>query len=966
MRKSKLLIVGLLAILCLGTNIQTHAEETTKGPNGCDAPLVQFDSECSTNYYSSLVGKKGDDLLESLASLTFSKHEYYNNYGELRGGNCLSDADPKDPNNKFIDFYTGWSRDNDWITSSDAGYDRALVWEREHVWPKSVSGGLFTSVGNSDTGAGADIHHLRPEIGSLNGSRSNKLFAEVDHTSANIFYYTNPNTSEKIETGCYATTDYFEPRDESKGDVARILMYLYMHYSNEVSTNVTNNKTVQNVPNGYAAGALAITDIVGNVSEKESQKAWDMLLSWNKLDPVNTFEMNRNNYCASVTGTRNPFIDHPEYADIIWSTSYTGSGADGGIGGITDEDTGGNEGGSETPTPELVEKESYTSIYTVASTTSVTVSGTSPSSSSASFKSTYSTKCQLTNGNSATLIINGLEGYTVTDIELSMKSNKSGGAFKVGISSGSTSLGESIDQTFLLHYGSWSTSYVPINIETLIPDYNSTYTVKDDESFEIVIAASSNSVYIESYKITYKLYGLEEQKDYSSYLPELLTKYYNSGTYTKKTNVNISNATTLDLPSIFHGNVMLDRTTYYKPNELLMCEFDGNYLGYNSGYGTDSEGNLTHFKVDESGNKINEKFAADKSHEDWDNVSENGMEGFYVTLKDMLETDYFDDWTYTSSSAIYNVVEKPAQDEFVKDFLAFTAPCLEPVILNDTYSNFFDIDKLEISDETNEIYGDYLVLRIYLDSTNTGVVSNDKCVLSEARIYSGNKVFNENKKYKVEVSQPSNGSIMPSTNSSYYALGETIEFTVGSNSGYVIKTAIVNGNSVSVDENNKFVVTIEGDTTVSAVIEREQIALEEKQYSYSFTSPQFSSNETKTLGNVSWTLEGNGGYWGYDSTKGQQLGSGANAYKQMTLSTSSIQGQVTKIVINTSGASSIVGTCKVTVGGVQIGKTISLTSTATSYTFTSNTPLEGDIVISYSQTSSKAIYIKSIQIDYLS
>ena len=43
-----------------------------------------------------------------------------------------------------------------------------------------------------------------------------------------------------------------------------------------------------------------------------------MLLEWNRLDPVDEWEMERNNETAKIQGNRNPFIDHPELADIIW------------------------------------------------------------------------------------------------------------------------------------------------------------------------------------------------------------------------------------------------------------------------------------------------------------------------------------------------------------------------------------------------------------------------------------------------------------------------------------------------------------------------------------------------------------------------------------------------------------------------------------------------------------------------
>lgn len=138
--------------------------------------------------------------------------------------------------------------------------------------------------------------------------------------------------------------------------------------------------------------------------------------------------------------------------------------------------------------------------------------------------------------------------------------------------------------------------------------------------------------------------------------------------------------------------------------------------------------------------------------------------------------------------------------------------------------------------------------------------------------------------------------------------------------------------------------------------------LHAEEYEYTFTAKQFSANGTKTLNGVDWTLAGDGGYWGYDGTKGQQLGSGNKPYKSLTLSTSGIEGTITKIVINTSGASSVKANLAVSVGGTQFGNAISLTTTATEYTFQGSA--SGEILFSYTQTSSKAIYIKSITVTY--
>ncbi len=138
-----------------------------------------------------------------------------------------------------------------------------------------------------------------------------------------------------------------------------------------------------------------------------------------------------------------------------------------------------------------------------------------------------------------------------------------------------------------------------------------------------------------------------------------------------------------------------------------------------------------------------------------------------------------------------------------------------------------------------------------------------------------------------------------------------------------------------------------------------------KIYSYTFENKVFDNDiATADLGDVNWTFAGNGnGYYGYDATKGQQFGSGSNPYSSLTL-TSADFANVTSIKINMSGASSIQATAEITVGGTKVGETITLTKTATDYTIENIENLSGPIVITVTQTSSKAIYIKSIEVEY--
>ena len=150
---------------------------------------------------------------------------------------------------------------------------------------------------------------------------------------------------------------------------------------------------------------------------------------------------------------------------------------------------------------------------------------------------------------------------------------------------------------------------------------------------------------------------------------------------------------------------------------------------------------------------------------------------------------------------------------------------------------------------------------------------------------------------------------------------------------------------------------------VKSFVAKKVVSVEPTSYSYTFTQAAFSGNGEAVLGGLVWTLAGNGGHWGYDETKGQQFGSKNNPYKTMTLTSGDVN-KVTKIVVNTSGASGTTAKLTVTVGGVQLGSVVSLTTTATEYTFTSTEPLSGPAVLFYAHTSDgKAIYIKSITIE---
>ena len=139
-------------------------------------------------------------------------------------------------------------------------------------------------------------------------------------------------------------------------------------------------------------------------------------------------------------------------------------------------------------------------------------------------------------------------------------------------------------------------------------------------------------------------------------------------------------------------------------------------------------------------------------------------------------------------------------------------------------------------------------------------------------------------------------------------------------------------------------------------------------YSHTIISKTWDAAGSQTLNGVSWDLDVTGtSYYGYDATKGQQIGSGTYPASEMTLSTSEISGTIKSIKIYTSGAQSINATVSVSVNGEAYScnsstNPVEISSTNTDYEFTGEE--EGTILISWSNSSSKAMYFKRIDIEY--
>lgn len=148
------------------------------------------------------------------------------------------------------------------------------LWNREHVYAKSLA---TPSLETDQPGPGTDVHNLRACDSQMNTSKSNRLFEDGSGNS-----HITPNGE-------------WYPGDEWKGDVARIIMYMYLRYPSQCSANAT----------AYSS----------NTSHPDMP---DIFLEWNVEDPVSQVELQRNDVLEGVQGNRNPFIDNPYIATMIW------------------------------------------------------------------------------------------------------------------------------------------------------------------------------------------------------------------------------------------------------------------------------------------------------------------------------------------------------------------------------------------------------------------------------------------------------------------------------------------------------------------------------------------------------------------------------------------------------------------------------------------------------------------------
>lgn len=258
----------------------------------------------SAEYYSGITATGGDELLGQLHDLITETHTLYVPYSYSR--DYAEYMDPGLDGEGVLEFYT-----HETLTEFVGNSDTSGSWNREHVWAKADSNGLWGT-----SGGGADLHHLRPAEKDLNNERGNLRYGEVKNGSP---AYSRKKGGGNSKLGGYIGGGAFQPLENVRGDVARIVMYMYTHYNTYSNVHGSTNGG----GNSAFFGRLRFTDIIYSSTE---QGAIDILLKWNKLDPVDEIEQRRNEGAYGFQGNRNPFIDHPGYADAIWGDEPLGGG----------------------------------------------------------------------------------------------------------------------------------------------------------------------------------------------------------------------------------------------------------------------------------------------------------------------------------------------------------------------------------------------------------------------------------------------------------------------------------------------------------------------------------------------------------------------------------------------------------------------------------------------------------------
>ena len=221
----------------------------------------------------------------------------------------LADEDPVDPT-RILDVYRNAS-----YVKTPGGDDE---YNKEHSWPKSYGFPDESAVPHSD------CHHLFASDTDYNGNRGNKPFdtcssgCTENATLANHGFGGGSGTYPGNSN--WTSSSVYEVWNHRRGDIARAQLYMDVRY--EGGTHAVT---------GASEPDLVLTDNMSLVVMTSSSPAYmgklSTLLQWHLEDPVDDDERMRNDVVESFQGNRNPFVDHPEWVDCVFSATCGGNPA---------------------------------------------------------------------------------------------------------------------------------------------------------------------------------------------------------------------------------------------------------------------------------------------------------------------------------------------------------------------------------------------------------------------------------------------------------------------------------------------------------------------------------------------------------------------------------------------------------------------------------------------------------------
>ena len=257
-------------------------------------------SQIPQDYYNTAVGS-GYALKSQLANIISSGHEdqgydlLYTAYETTHTDNISVNGFEND--GTVLDFYSENPNGQDPYNYNHGqrqcgNYsDEDFCYNREHIIPQSVYNKAYPMR--------SDVHHVIPTDGYVNNRRGSYPFGEV--SPSNYDWKSQNNSRLGPNTFGNYSGIVFEPIDEFKGDIARALLYFAVRYENQIAS---------------------WEHPMFNGTSKQVFSDWflELILDWHyNVDPVDSRELARNQAAYNFQGNANPFVDHPEYANMIWN-----------------------------------------------------------------------------------------------------------------------------------------------------------------------------------------------------------------------------------------------------------------------------------------------------------------------------------------------------------------------------------------------------------------------------------------------------------------------------------------------------------------------------------------------------------------------------------------------------------------------------------------------------------------------